>query len=45
MAIPTRKTGGLALHAPLFQLLGYHRTVAKDLDPDDPQHLSQVVTF
>lgn len=43
VAIPERDTAGLALFAPPFQLLGYHRAVALDLDPDEPQNLTQVV--
>ena len=43
--IPARETAGLALYAPPFQLLGYYRAVAEGLDPDEPQNLTQVVTF
>lgn len=43
--IPARETPGLPLYAPPFQLLGYYRAVAEGLDPDEPQNLTQVVTF
>ena len=43
--IPARETPGLSLYAPPFQLLGYYRAVAEGLDPDEPQNLTQVVTF
>lgn len=43
VAIPDRNTAGLPLYAPPFQLLGYYRAVALDLDPDEPQNLTQVV--
>lgn len=43
--IPDRETGSLSLYAPVFQFLGYYRAIALDLDPDDPQNLSQVVTL
>lgn len=45
VAIPEREVGSLPLYAPAFQYLGYYRAVARDLDPDDPQNLTQVVTF
>lgn len=35
----------LLLAMPLLQLLAYHRAVAKNLNPDAPRHLSQVVTL
>lgn len=35
----------LLLSMPLLQLLAYHRAVAKNLNPDAPRHLSQVVTL
>jgi len=36
---------GLCLYAPVFQLLGYYRSLSKGLNPDSPQNLSQVVKF
>lgn len=35
----------LLLAMPLIQLLAYHRAIAKNLNPDAPRHLSQVVTL
>ncbi len=35
----------LLLSMPLLQLLAYHRAIAKNLNPDTPRHLSQVVTL
>lgn len=35
----------LLLSMPLLQLLAYHRAVGKNLNPDAPRHLSQVVTL
>ncbi len=35
----------LLLSMPLLQLLAYHRAVGKNLNPDKPRHLSQVVTL
>lgn len=43
--LPDQETANMALYAPPFQLLGYYRAVATNLNPDEPQHLSQVVTF
>jgi len=37
--------GRLLLAVPLIQLLGYYRALGKGLNPDAPQHLSQVVTL
>ena len=45
VVIPDREDGRVPLYAPPFQLLGYYRAVALDLNPDDPQNLSQVVTL
>jgi glucosamine--fructose-6-phosphate aminotransferase (isomerizing) len=33
------------LYLPPLQLLAYHRTIAKGLNPDNPRHLSQVITL
>lgn len=35
----------LLLHMPLVQFLAYYRAMALDRDPDQPQHLTQVVTL
>lgn len=35
----------LLLAVPIIQLLGYYRALAKNLDPDVPRNLSQVVTL
>jgi glucosamine--fructose-6-phosphate aminotransferase (isomerizing) len=35
----------LILYMPLLQLLAYYNSVAKGLDPDNPKHLTQVVTL
>lgn len=35
----------LLLSMPMLQLLAYHRAIAKNLNPDAPRHLSQVVTL
>ncbi|UCD37176.1 MAG: SIS domain-containing protein, partial [Fidelibacterota bacterium] len=35
----------LILYMPFLQLLAYHNAVAKGLDPDNPKHLTQVVTL
>jgi glucosamine--fructose-6-phosphate aminotransferase (isomerizing) len=35
--------GRLLLAVPIIQLLGYYRALGKGLNPDAPQHLSQVV--
>ncbi|WP_276256069.1 SIS domain-containing protein [Halomontanus rarus] len=43
--IPEREFGSLPLYAPPFQLLGYYKAVANDLNPDEPQNLTQVVTL
>ncbi len=32
-------------YVPLLQLLGFYRAVSKDINPDLPRYLSQVVTF
>lgn len=45
VVVPNRDTGSLPLYAPAFQLLGYYRAVALDLNPDQPQNLTQVVTL
>jgi len=45
VVLPDRDIGRLPLCAPAFQLLGYYRAVALELNPDDPQNLSQVVRF
>ncbi len=37
--------GRLLLAISLLQLLGYHRALAKNLNPDAPRNLSQVVTL
>jgi len=31
------------LYLPLMQLMAFHRSMAKGLDPDNPQHLSAVI--
>ena len=33
------------LYLPILQLLAYYRTVGKGLNPDNPRHLSQVITL
>ncbi|HEX9652863.1 MAG TPA: SIS domain-containing protein [bacterium] len=33
----------LILYMPIMQLLGYHRSISKGLDPDNPKNLTQVV--
>jgi glucosamine--fructose-6-phosphate aminotransferase (isomerizing) len=43
--LPDRGRPSVSLYAPAFQLLGYHRAVSEGLDPDEPQNLTQVVTF
>lgn len=43
VTIPDTESESLALYAPAFQLLGYHRSLALDLDPDEPKNLTQVV--
>jgi glutamine---fructose-6-phosphate transaminase (isomerizing) len=35
----------LLLHMPVLQFLAYYRAMALDRDPDQPQHLTQVVTL
>ncbi|HKJ69987.1 MAG TPA: SIS domain-containing protein, partial [bacterium] len=35
----------LILYMPVTQLLGYHAAVAKNLNPDQPTNLTQVVTL
>lgn len=45
LPLPDRETPSLVLYAPVFQFLGYYRALANDLNPDDPQNLTQVVTL
>lgn len=43
LPLPEREVSSLALYAPVFQFLGYYRALAKGLNPDNPQNLTQVV--
>jgi glucosamine--fructose-6-phosphate aminotransferase (isomerizing) len=42
-AIPEEVRG--VLYLPVLQLMAFHRSLAKGLNPDSPQHLSAVVTL
>lgn len=41
--IPSHDPLSVAIYAPVFQLIGYHRAIAIGLNPDSPKNLSQVV--